>query len=290
MVRQPRRPSPQKWTTFLRNHLDEMVSVDFLTVPTISFRVLYVFVVLSHLRRKILHFNVTATPSARWTAQQLREAFPFASPPRYLLRDRDGIYGLDFQHVAQALDLEEVRIAPRSPSQSPYVERFIGSLRRECLDYLIVLNRAHLYRVLESYFSYYYGWRTHLALDKDAPEPRRVQPAAGRQDCCLPRSRRTASSLPTPGCLKLLPPRTRQRAFGQKRRRRRASTRTAFARSRGLPPVTRPTYAMRPSQSFISDPTPLSNVHRNQVTSPALAAQWLFCQQQGNQNEQASEK
>ena len=141
----------------MRNHLDEMVSVDFLTVPTISFRVLYVFVVLSHLRRKILHFNVTATPSARWTAQQLREAFPFASPPRYLLRDRDGIYGLDFQHVAQALDLEEVRIAPRSPSQSPYVERFIGSLRRECLDYLIVLNRAHLYRVLESYFSYYYG-------------------------------------------------------------------------------------------------------------------------------------
>ena len=134
-----------------------MVSVDFLTVPTINFRVLYVFVALSHLRRKILHFNVTATPTTRWTAQQLREAFPFALPPRYLLRDRDGIYGLDFQHVAQALDLEEVRIAPRSPSQSPYVERFIGSLRRECLDYLIVLNRAHLYRVLESYFSYYYG-------------------------------------------------------------------------------------------------------------------------------------
>jgi transposase InsO family protein len=119
---------------------------------------------------------VTAIPSARWTAQQLREAFPFVSPPRYLLRDRDRIYGLDFQQVAQALDLQEIRIAPRSPWQSPYLERFIGSLRRECLDHLIVLNRAHLYHVLESYFAYYHDWRTHLGLDKDAPEPRRVQP------------------------------------------------------------------------------------------------------------------
>jgi putative transposase len=92
------------------------------------------------------------------------------------LHDRDGIYGLDCQHVAQALVLEEVRIAPRSPWQSPYVERFIGSLCRECLDHVIVLNRAHLYRILESYFAYYHDWRTHLALDKEAPEPRRVQP------------------------------------------------------------------------------------------------------------------
>ncbi len=153
-----------------------MVSVDFLTVPTLNFRVFYVFAVPSHVRRKILHFNVTDTPLAYWTAQQLREAFPFASPPRYLLHDRDGIYGLDFQHDAQALDLEEVRMSPRSPWQSPYVERFIGSLRRECLDHVIVLNRAHLYRVMGSYFAYYHGWRTHLALDKDAPEPRQIQP------------------------------------------------------------------------------------------------------------------
>jgi transposase InsO family protein len=152
-----------------------MVSVDFLTVPTLNFQVLYVFIVLSHLRRKILHFNVTATPSARWTAQQLREAFPFTSPPKYLLRDHDSIYGLEFQQCAQTVGLEELRIAPRSPWQSPYVERFIGSLRRDCLDHLIVLNRAHLHRVLESYLAYYHGSRTHLGLDEDAPEPRRVQ-------------------------------------------------------------------------------------------------------------------
>jgi len=186
MVRPPRRSSPQKWTTFLRNHLGEMVSVDFLTVPTLNFQVLYVIVVMSHFRRQILRFNVTAAPSARWTAQQLREAFPFSSPPRYLLHDRDSIYGLEFQHTAQALSIEELRIAPHSPWQSPYVERFIGSLRRECLDHVIVLNRAHLYRVLESYFAYYHGWRTHLALDKDAPEPRRVQPPRDGKIVALP--------------------------------------------------------------------------------------------------------
>jgi transposase InsO family protein len=176
MVRPPRRSAGQTWTTFLRNHLGQMVSVDFLTVPTLRFQVLYVFVVLAHARRQILHFNVTATPSARWTAQQLREAFAFTSPPKYLLRDRDSVYGLEFQHVAQALDVEELRIAPRSPWQSPYVERFIGSLRRECLDHVIVLNRTHLHRVLESYLAYYHGCRTHLGLHKDAPEPRQVQP------------------------------------------------------------------------------------------------------------------
>jgi putative transposase len=176
IVRPPRRSSGQTWTTFLRNQLGDMVSVDFLTVPTLNFQVLYVFVVLSHLRRKILHLNVTATASGRSTARQLREAFPFTSPPKYLLRDHDCIYGLEFQQCAQALRLEELRIAPRSPWQSPYVERFIGSLRRECLDRPIVRNRSHLHRVLESYLAYYHGFRSHLGLDKDAPEPRRVQP------------------------------------------------------------------------------------------------------------------
>jgi transposase InsO family protein len=174
-VRHPRRSAGQTWTTFLQNHLGRMVSVDFLTVPTLSFQVLYVFVVLSHARRQILPFNVTATPTAHWTAQQLREAFPFTSPPQYLLRDRDSVYGLEFQHVAQGLEIEELRIAPRSPWQSPYVERFIGSLRRECLDHLIVLNRAHLHRVMEGYLAYYHGARTHLGLEKDAPEPRSIQ-------------------------------------------------------------------------------------------------------------------
>ena len=175
MLRQPSRSSTQNWSTFLRNHLGQMVSVDFLTVPTLRFQVLYVFIVLSHQRRKILHFNVVETPSARWTAQQLREAFAFTSAPKYLLRDRDGVYGLEFLVCREALGLQEVLIAPRCPWQSPYVERLIGSVRRECLDHVIVLNRAHLHHVLESYFAYYHGWRTHLGLDKDAPQARRVQ-------------------------------------------------------------------------------------------------------------------
>jgi putative transposase len=175
MIARARRPLSQNWKAFLRNHLGSMVSVDFLTVPTLTFRVLYVFIVLWHPRRRLLHFNVVESPSAGWTAQQLREAFPFTSPPKYLLRDRDGIYGLAFQRRADALGLEEVRIAPHSPWQSPYVERLIGSVRRECLDHVIVLNQAHLRRLLKSYFAYYHRSRTHLSLDKDAPEPRPVQ-------------------------------------------------------------------------------------------------------------------
>jgi transposase InsO family protein len=176
MVRRTPRSPTQNWKTFLRNHLGHLVSVDFLTVPTLRFQVLYVFIVLSHLRRKVLHFNVTDTPSARWTAQQLRESFPFTLPPKYLLRDRDTIYGLEFQLCAEALGLDQVRIAPRSPWQSPYVERLIGSVRRDCLDHVIVLNRAHLHRLLENYLAYYHASRTHLGLDKDAPQARRVQP------------------------------------------------------------------------------------------------------------------
>ena len=115
------RPSSPTWTTFLRNHLDSIVSIDFLTVPTVTFQILYVFIVLSHCRRRVLHFNVVDSPSARWTGQQLREAFPFTSPPKYLLRDRDRIYGLEFQTVVASLAFEELRITPRSPWQSPYV-------------------------------------------------------------------------------------------------------------------------------------------------------------------------
>jgi len=175
MVPRPRRPPSQNWKAFLRNHLGSMVSVDFLTVPTLTFHVLYVFIVRSHPRRRVLHFNVVESPSAAWTAQQLREAFPFTSPPKYLLRDRDGIYGLEFQRRAEALGLEELRIAPRSPWQSPYVERLIGSVRRECLDHVIVINQAHLRCLLNASLTYYHRSRTHLALDKDAPEPRPVQ-------------------------------------------------------------------------------------------------------------------
>ena len=176
-----RLPTSPNWKTFLRNHLDSTVSVDFLTVPTLNFQVLYVFIVLSHHRRRVLHFNIVDRPSGRWTAQQLREAFAFTSPPKYLLRDRDSVYGLEFQARALALGLEELRIAPRSPWQSPYVERLIGSVRRECLDHVIVSSPAHLHRLFTSYFSYYHRSRTHLALGKDAPEPRPVrEPEDGR--------------------------------------------------------------------------------------------------------------
>jgi putative transposase len=175
MAPRPSRPSSHNWKAFLRNHCGSIVSVDFLTVATINFQLLYVFIVFSHQRRRVLHFNVVERPSAVWTAQQLREAFAFPTPPKYLLRDRDGIYGMEFQSRAQALGLEEVRIAPRSPWQSPYIERMIGSIRRECLDHVIVLNRAHMHRLLQSYFAYYHRSRTHLALDKDAPDSRPVQ-------------------------------------------------------------------------------------------------------------------
>ena len=184
-----RRPSSQTWTTFLRNHLGQVVSVDFFTGPTLSFRLLYVFLVLSHQRRKVLHFNVVECPSAAWTAQQLREAFPFASPPKYLLRDREGVYGQEFQRRAQALGLKELRIAPHSPWQSPYVERLIGSVRRECLDHVIVLNPAHLHGILQDYFAYYHRSRTHLGLDKDAPEPRPVQGPNASRIVALPQVR-----------------------------------------------------------------------------------------------------
>jgi len=175
MVRRPGRAPSQTWKSFLHNHLGQMVSVDFFTVPTLRFQVLYIFLVLSHARRQVLHFNVTEAPSALWTAQQLREAFPFTCPPKYLLRDRDSIYGLEFERRTQGLGMEQVLIAPRAPWQSPYVERLVGSVRRECLDHVIVLNPAHLRCVLQSYFAYYHNSRTHLGLNKDAPQARRVQ-------------------------------------------------------------------------------------------------------------------
>ena len=152
------------------------MSVDFLTVPTIRFQVLYVFLVLAHERRRVVHFNVTAHPTAEWTAQQLREAFPFDQIPRYLLRDRDKIFGEGFRRQVRDMQIQEVLTAPRSPWQRAYVERLIGSIRRECLDHVIVFSEASLRRILSVYFSYYHRTRPHLALDKDSPEPRSVQP------------------------------------------------------------------------------------------------------------------
>ena len=172
-----RKPPSQSWRTFLDNHVGELVSIDFLTVPTATFRVLFVLIVLAHDRRKILHFNVTEHPTAEWTARQLVQAFYETKPPRYLIRDRDGVYGLRFQDQLKALEIEEVVIAPHSPWQSPYVERVIGTLRRECLDHVIVLGENHLRRIVHQFLAYYHGTRTHLALAKDAPENRSVQPS-----------------------------------------------------------------------------------------------------------------
>jgi putative transposase len=177
MVRH-RKPPSQGWRTFLENHMKTMVSVDFFTVPTIRFEILYVFVVLAHERRRIVHFAVTAHPTAEWTAQQLREAFPWDSAPRYLLRDRDRIFGQDFVDQVEAMGIKQMLSAPRSPWQRAYVERLIGSVRRECLDHVIVFGERSLRRALASYVSYYHSWRTHLSLGKDAPQHRRTQACA----------------------------------------------------------------------------------------------------------------
>jgi putative transposase len=177
-----RRPQPsQTWRTFLDNHVRNLVSIDFFTVPTARLRVLFVLVVLAHHRRRVVHFNVTEHPTAVWTAHQIVAAFPDDSAPAYLLRDRDQVYGELFRHRVKGMRIEEVLTAPHSPWQNPFAERLIGSIRRECLNHVLVLGERHLCRVLTRYFAYYHHARTHLALDKDTPNPRPIEPpAAGK--------------------------------------------------------------------------------------------------------------
>jgi putative transposase len=169
------KPPSQTWRTFLNNHISQLASIDFFTLHTVWFETLFVFVVLAHERRRIIHFNVTTHPTAEWTARQMLEAFPFDTAPKYLLRDRDGIYGQEFQKQVEVMNINEVLSAPRSPWQRAYVERLIGSIRRECLDHVIVFNEDSLRRTLRSYFSYYHRSRLHLSLDKDSPDSRPVQ-------------------------------------------------------------------------------------------------------------------
>ncbi len=175
MVRHSKPPS-QTWRAFLKNHTRDIVSVDFFTVPTATFRVLFVFLIMSNDRRNVIHFNVTDSPTAVWTGQQIAEAFPWDTAPKYLLRDRDGKFGGAFIHRVESMGIEQVLIAARSPWQNPYVERLIGSIRRECLDHVIIFNDKHLRRVLKQYFHYYHECRTHLGLEKDCPHTRSVQP------------------------------------------------------------------------------------------------------------------
>ena len=177
MVRR-RQPPSQTWRSFLSNHIGQIVAADSFVVPTATYRLLYVLIVLAHDRRRILHVAVTDHPTAAWTAQQVRDAFPWDRTPRFLLHDRDHAFD---DLTATAMGLHEVLTAPRSPWQNAYVERFIGSVRRECLDHVIVVNAAGLRRVLNAYVEYYTTARTHLALEKDAPVPRPVaSPTAGR--------------------------------------------------------------------------------------------------------------
>jgi transposase InsO family protein len=169
------RPTGQTWWTFLRNHADGIASIDLFVVPTITFKLLLGFVILRHSRREIVSFSVTSHPTAEWLARHISDAFPWNSPPRFLIRDRDRCYGEVFQRRVQSMSIRDRPIAPRSPWQNAYVERLIGSIRRDCLDHLIIFNEAHLRRVLFTYKRYYNDVRTHLALDKDAPLGRAIQ-------------------------------------------------------------------------------------------------------------------
>src|ERR1700674_2284246 len=175
MVRRRGSPSPT-WRSFLRNQAAGIAAIDMFVVASASFRLLYVMIILAHDRRKIVRFDVTRYPTAGWLARQVTEAFPWDTAPRYLLRDRDASYGPDFRKPVDAMGITEVVSAARSPWQNAYVERVIGSIRRECLDYVVIFNERHLRRILSSYAEYYHRSRTHLSLDKDCPDPRPVMP------------------------------------------------------------------------------------------------------------------
>ena len=169
-----RRPPSQGWLTFLRNHADGIVAIDLFVVPTIGFRLLFGLVILNHDRRKIVHVAATYHPTSEWIARQIVEAFPWETAPRYLLRDRDGAYGKIFQNRLSAMGIRDRPVAPRSPWQNGFVERVIGSIRRDLLDHVIVMGEGHLRRLLRDYADYYNGYRTHLGLNKDTPLGRPV--------------------------------------------------------------------------------------------------------------------
>jgi len=175
-------PPSQGWTTFLRSHADGIVAMDLFVVPTISFRLLYGLLIMGHGRRQILWFGVTAHPTAEWIANQLTEACGWEQIPRYLIRDRDRAYGEIFMRRVRSIGIRDRPTSPRSPWQNAYAERLIGSIRRECIDHIVVVGERHLRHVLLSYKEFYNDTRTHLALNKDAPMSRAAQ-TAGRIIC-----------------------------------------------------------------------------------------------------------
>jgi transposase InsO family protein len=176
-----RGPPSQGWKTFLRNHADGIVAMDLFVVPTISFRLLHGLMIMGHGRRQILWFGATAHPTAEWIANQLTQACGWEKIPRYLIRDRDGAYGEIFLRRVKSVGIRDRPTSPRSPRQNAYAERLIGSIRRECVDHIVVGER-HLRHMLLSYMAYYNDVRTHLSLDKDAPIPHAAD-TAGRIIC-----------------------------------------------------------------------------------------------------------
>jgi hypothetical protein len=174
------------WKAFLKDHVQDLVALDCFIVPTVTFRMLFVLVILAHERRRIVRFNITKHPTAEWTAQRVVEAFPWDEAPRYLFRDRDRIYGTHFWQRVRHMGIKEVLTAPQSPWQNPYVERLIGSIRRECLDQVIVLQARHVQHLLTGYFAYDHHWRTHLSLAMDCPNSRPIQPPACGQVIAVP--------------------------------------------------------------------------------------------------------
>jgi len=195
MVRRRATPSPT-WRSFLLNHAAGIAAIDMFVVASVSFRLLYVMIILAHDRRRIIHTAVTEHPTAAWLSRQVTEAFPWDTAPRYLLRDRDSSYGQHFRRRVAAMGITEVITAPRSPWQNACVERVIGSIRRECLDHIVIFNERHLRRVLSSYADYYQRTRTHLSLDKDCPTPPHSA-SQRRKNRRYPKRRWLASSLRT---------------------------------------------------------------------------------------------
>jgi hypothetical protein len=172
MPKKGKRTTDQNWITFLNNHSKEIISMDFLTVPTINFKLMYVLIIIEHHRRKLIHFNVTKNPTAEWSIQQIRNLLFDYDTPKYLIRDRDTKYGRLLDGRKSRFGINELVTAYRSPWQNGYVEQVIGSIKRECLDHLIVMNEDHLRNILSDYISYYNKYRSHLGLNKDSPEDR----------------------------------------------------------------------------------------------------------------------
>jgi len=190
MRKAPRNPEPAKrWATFLANHREAIAAMDFFTVPTLTFGVLYCFFVIAHDRRRILHFNVTRHPTSAWVSQQLREAFPYDTTPKYLIHDRDATFSAEVAAMARTLGVESIRTSFKSPWQNGVAERFVGSCRRDLLDHVIVLNERHLKRLMREYIAYHHDDRTHLGLAKQTPAGRKPveSPTAGAKVISIPR-------------------------------------------------------------------------------------------------------